>query len=282
MVRVPELEDELGDVLDKAMKIAGLREHDVALRAGVEINRIKDALDYRHELSSRELGAIAGVLGINSAGLQALSERRYPAPETGGLPFCLRVLPMPYGVGVVNAYLLSCGSGQPAVLVDSGCCPRALQQVWPSEVTSLEAHLVTHWDRDHAGGCAETMRRYGLKHCLGPGPEAEGRNILRDGQALDLAEFRIQVFSTPGHCREHLCYMVGRADRPGTRQVLFSGDLFFCGSIGGGYHDAASVLHHARRLWRTLPADTVVAPGHGPLTTIETERDFNPFSIEGG
>jgi glyoxylase-like metal-dependent hydrolase (beta-lactamase superfamily II) len=57
--------------------------------------------------------------------------------------------------------------------------------------------------------------------------------------------------------------------------------LFFCGSIGGGFHDGAEVLKNARRLWRELRGDTVVAPGHGPLTTIETEREFNPFSDSG-
>jgi len=278
MLHSPELEDELGDVLDKAMKVAGLREHDLAARSGVEINRIKDVLDYRYEISPRELAALARELRLNDAGLQALAEHRYPAPETGGLPFCLRVLAMPYGVGVVNAYIASICGAEEAVLIDSGCCARALERAWPEDVTRLDAHLVTHWDRDHTGGCAETMKRFALPHCLGPGPAADGRRVLRDGDVLEVAGLRIRALSTPGHCCEHLCYLVGRADRDGAREVLFSGDLFFCGSIGGGYHDSASVLTHARRLWRELPGETVVAPGHGPLTTVANEREFNPFS----
>jgi glyoxylase-like metal-dependent hydrolase (beta-lactamase superfamily II) len=95
---------------------------------------------------------------------------------------------------------------------------------------------------------------------------------------IELGEFRVEVFSTPGPCREHLCYLVGLADQPESRKVLFSGDLFFCGSIGGGFFDPNDVLHHARRLWTSLPGETVVAPGHGPLSTIEIEREFNPFA----
>lgn len=281
MLHSPELEDELGDVLDKAMKIAGLREHELAVRSGVEVNRIKDVLDYRYEISARELSALARVLGLNDAGLHALAEQRYPAPETGGLPFCLRVLAMPYGVGVVNAYIVSICGSERAVLVDSGCCPRALERVWPEDVQQIDAHFVTHWDRDHTGGCRETMRRFSLPYCLGPGPADEGRRVLRDGEELEIAGLRIRALSTPGHCCEHFCYRVNRMDRPDTRAVLFTGDLFFCGSIGGGFHDSSSVLRQARRLWRELPGATVVAPGHGPLTTIENEREFNPFSDVG-
>jgi hydroxyacylglutathione hydrolase len=278
MVRFQPLEDELGDVLEKAMKLAAIREDALAGRAGIDVNRIKDALDYRYDLSAKDIAALASALALNEVGLRALAEGRYPVPDVSGLPFRLHVLAMPYGVGVVNAYLLIAPGSQLGVLFDSGCCPRALERVWPGEIGGLAAHFVTHWDSDHSGGCRETMARFNLPCCYGPGPTRPGVRVMNDGGTIEVGGFRVESRSTPGHSREHLCYLVSTVKPPATRRILLSGDLFFSGSLGGGYFDTRAVLHHARKLWEELPGNTVVAPGHGPLTTIETERQFNPFS----
>lgn len=279
MFPAPALEDELGDVLEKALKIAGFCEEELAVRSGVDVNRIKDVLDYRYALSPADLNAIARVLRLNEAGVQALAVGRFPAPELHGLPFRLDVLAMPYGVGVVNAYLVRpVADESTALLVDSGHCPDALERTWPNDARRLDAHLVTHWDPDHSGGCGETLARFDLSYCCGPGPAREGVRVLRDGEVLNVGAFRVEALATPGPAREHLCFLVGLVDQPESTRVLFCGDLFFCGSIGGGFHEPARVLFHARRLWRTLAGATVVAPGHGPLTTIAHERTNNPFS----
>jgi glyoxylase-like metal-dependent hydrolase (beta-lactamase superfamily II) len=58
--------------------------------------------------------------------------------------------------------------------------------------------------------------------------------------------------------------------------LLVSGDILFAGSIGGAYFCSERLKKHVKRLL-ALPPETAVAPGHGPLTTIENERRFNPF-----
>src|SRR5471032_1025309 len=105
------LEDELGDVLDKAMRGAGLTDESLGARTGVRAGRILDAIDYRSELAADELRRIAVALGLNEVGLCALGCGRYPRPEIGALPFCVWPLRMPHGIGVANAYLIGeCGS----------------------------------------------------------------------------------------------------------------------------------------------------------------------------
>jgi glyoxylase-like metal-dependent hydrolase (beta-lactamase superfamily II) len=69
-----------------------------------------------------------------------------------------------------------------------------------------------------------------------------------------------------------------KIDRP--RDVLFSGDLLFAGSIGrtdlpGG--DYPTILRSLARVCLTLPDETLVLSGHGPQTTIGAERRTNPF-----
>src|ERR1035437_6242187 len=106
------LEDELGDVLEKAARHAGLGYDKIAEAAGVDMGRIKDALDYRSELDQAELGRLARVLKLNEVGLAALAQGKYPQPEPRALPFALYPLQMPFGIGVANAYLATTGGNR--------------------------------------------------------------------------------------------------------------------------------------------------------------------------
>src|SRR6478609_5727830 len=111
----PALEDELGDVLEKAARNVPLSMESLAVAARIEPGRLKDALDYRPDLTDAELARLASVLNLNEVGLAALARGSYPLPEPEGLPFNLVPLRMPFGVGVANAYLVSAG-GDSAIL----------------------------------------------------------------------------------------------------------------------------------------------------------------------
>ncbi len=272
------LEDELGDILEKGMKHARMTEESLAAEAEIDVSRLKDALDYRYDLTGKEVEALASVLQLNSVGLQVVAEERYPLPSPCGLPFCLHVLAMPYGVGVVNAYIVSrCGESE-GILFDSGVSFEALDRVWPASIKKVTDIFITHWDADHRGACEAVARRQGLPYVYAPCCATLPMKELREGKSVSCGEFSVETLSTPGHAKEHNSYLVGLLDDPGMTKLLIAGDLFFAGSIGGGFHSCDELLKQARRLWSELPAETVVAPGHGPLTTIGTEREFNPFS----
>ena len=110
---------------------------------------------------------------------------------------------------------------------------------------------------------------------------------LADGMTLSLVGLEIVVNHAPGHTEGSVTFRLP-LDSPITAQgkskiaggVLFSGDLLFAGSIGrtdlpGG--DYATILRSLARVCLTLPDETVVLSGHGPQTTIGTERRTNPF-----
>jgi glyoxylase-like metal-dependent hydrolase (beta-lactamase superfamily II) len=58
------------------------------------------------------------------------------------------------------------------------------------------------------------------------------------------------------------------------------GDAIFAGSMGGGLVSYADALANNRKSIFTLPDDTVICPGHGPLTTVGEEKQHNPFYPE--
>ena len=278
MAAIP-LEDELGDVLDKALHCAGLNEEQLAARAGVAVEKIQNLEDYRYEdLTDDDLHRLAATLRLNEVGLTALAHNRYPRPRTTGLPFCVHPLHMPFGVGVVNAYaVVNCLTGV-GVLFDGGMDYGALARVWPKAVTRIEAVFLSHPEAEHLGGVAGVLQQHGLATFYGPrGDYGRAMWPLGEGETAVVGDFQVTALSSPGHCAEHNCYLVRPRQVPKARALLVSGDLIFAGSLGGGYFSCEQLLRHARRILEALPGNTVIAPGHGPMTTVENERKYNPF-----
>ncbi len=103
---------------------------------------------------------------------------------------------------------------------------------------------------------------------------------LRDGDVLEAGSVQCRVLHTPGHTPGSVCFEIAG---DGTTRLL-TGDTLFAGSIGrwdiGGTSMEDIVDSINRRL---LPYEdaTPVVPGHGPFTTIGTERRSNPYLVDG-
>lgn len=273
------LEDELGDVLEKAMRCAELSEEALGGFAGVATEKIRDAIDYRYDFTLDEISRLAVFLGLNEVGLAALASGHYPLPEIGGLPFCLYPLHTPHGIGVANAYILAdCGTSR-GVLFDAGAGAEALLRAWPAGIRHLDAVFITHPETEHVGGLAEVQRRFGPVPVFGPvGAAIPGAMALAEGSRMKLGPLEVETLATPGHAEAHNCYLVRATGLWSARAVLISGDILFAGSVGCPFFCGEQLKLHLTRLLG-LPESTVVAPGHGPLTTIKNERTFNPFVV---
>jgi len=100
--------------------------------------------------------------------------------------------------------------------------------------------------------------------------------LLADGDLVEAVGLNFRVRELPGHTRGHIC-LVAEAETP---PVAFCGDTLFAGSIGrtdlpGG--SQRELLQGIDRVLLSLPPDTILYPGHGPATTVGTERAQNPF-----
>lgn len=105
---------------------------------------------------------------------------------------------------------------------------------------------------------------------LGPPPEVD--TTPQEGDELTAGSVALKVLHTPGHSPGSISLVAG--------DLVFSGDTLFAGSIGrsdlpGG--DGRMLLEQIRVKLLGLDDDVKVYPGHGPPTTIERERSFNPF-----
>ena len=197
-----------------------------------------------------------------------------------------------------NAYLVGVGGGR-AVVVDPGDDAPDILAALRAADSSLAAVLLTHGHLDHISAlpallaaapapvriaAADAAWCFTESNAFEPyepvlSPPATLAADLADGTELRFGDASIRVLATPGHSPGSVCFLLEGADgAPGT---LFAGDTLFAGSIGrtdfeGG--DDAAMAASLRRL-ASLPPETRVLPGHGPATTIASERAINPYLV---
>ena len=157
----------------------------------------------------------------------------------------------------------------------------------------IEAILLTHGHYDHILGVAEMREKSGAKVyayedekdlLLNPSlnlSESIGRPCrvepdvwLKDGEIFELAGLSITCIATPGHTKGSCCYYIPE------HKVLFSGDTLFEESVGRTDFPTGSmseIVRSIREKLFILPDDVTVYPGHGDLTSIGTEKRYNPF-----
>lgn len=272
------LEDEVGDVLEKAIRQRGISVAALGKATGVSRQRIQDALDYRSDLSCNELRRLAGALDLNEVGLCALGCGCYPRADSPKLPFAVHVVAMAHGIGCANAYVVTKTGGDVGVLFDTGPSLSALLESWPKPIAKVEAVFLTHVEGEHTGGLCDVVDYFGISTARVPAAaKAPCGQPMGEGDTWIWSGLKVTAFRTPGHAAAHNCYLV-RVDAGGPA-LLVSGDLLFAGSAGGAFYDKTLQQTHLRRILGLCPDDTVVAPGHGPMTTVQIERRYNPFLV---
>lgn len=262
------------------MRRAGLNEEALGDRASVAPNRILDAINYRSELTGAELCRLAAALGLNEIGLCALGCGHYPLPRMTTLPFAVYPLRMRHGIGVANAYLVAETGSSLGVLFDTGPSIESLAAAWPLPIRAVNAVFLSHVETEHAGGLCDVVERFGVPAAYCPeGATAACTEPIGEGRQLRFGGLRVTAFSTPGHAFAHNCYLVESeaATEADSAGLLMSGDLFFAGSVGGAHFCQHRLAANLRRMLEAVPPQTVVAPGHGPMTTAENELRYNPF-----
>ncbi len=266
------LEDDFSDVLSKAQKGLGLSTEKLAEQAGVEESTLR-AL--RKGIFDREAARrTAGALGLNVDAVLALGSStaawRAVDPVAG-----LSRVSTPFFGGQVNAYLVWDRVTREALAFD--CCTEAgpMLAFLETEKLSLEALILTHADGDHMGGLAglRASRSFPVFASERERRRPDYAEAIAEGFVFEQGRFRVEAFSTPGHEEGHMSFEVAGLEEP----VAIVGDALFPGSMGGSKFSYEESLRSLQRILE-LPGETVLASGHGPLTTVEQERRLNCFS----
>jgi glyoxylase-like metal-dependent hydrolase (beta-lactamase superfamily II) len=207
----------------------------------------------------------------------------------------LRVDQLSLGPLGTNCYVVrrDVGSAEAAVVDPSGDATE-LRLTLARLGTRCSGILVTHGHFDHLLGVADLAEGTGAPVHMPEGERALLESpqpahtpagitvrahppevLVSGGDTVEVAGIAFEVLSVPGHSPDHVAYY---AD-----ECLFSGDVLFAGSVGRTDLPGAdweTLLASIRSLTETLPAETVVYPGHGPTTTLGAELARNPFLAE--
>ncbi|HEV3387058.1 MAG TPA: MBL fold metallo-hydrolase [Gemmata sp.] len=196
-----------------------------------------------------------------------------------------------------NSYLLWREGSSESFVIDPGFEPDLILEALSDNGLKLAAIVCTHGHVDHIAGNREMKLRfpeapiiigmrdapfltdsmlnmsgqYGFEVTSPPADQ-----LVNEGDKLKVAGIELEVFDIPGHSPGHVVYLI----RESSPYMVLGGDVLFRGSIGrtdfpGG--SFATLKAGIERVLWPLPPETVVYPGHGPVTTTGHEKRTNPF-----
>jgi hydroxyacylglutathione hydrolase len=205
---------------------------------------------------------------------------------------------LPVGPLQCNCSVIGDETTREGMVIDPGDDIEDVLDLIEKHLLKIKQIVVTHAHIDHVGGAMKLRAATGAPILLNqndyallkmldvqaawigmkdPGKVAIDHSV---GQAdtLRAGSLAANVIHTPGHTEGSVCLYFPAESK------LIAGDTLFAGSIGrtdlpGG--SMAKIIRSLREKVMALPDDTLVVPGHGPLTTIGEERESNPFLVQG-
>jgi glyoxylase-like metal-dependent hydrolase (beta-lactamase superfamily II) len=200
----------------------------------------------------------------------------------------------PVGPLACNCTILGDEQAGEAIVIDPGDEVGRIHRRLSELGLKLKQILVTHAHIDHVGGALKLKRLTGAPILLNENdlpllemmetqagwlglatPETALPDVcLDDGLRVGLDRYPAEVLHTPGHTQGSVCLHFAPL------KLLIAGDTLFAGSIGrtdlpGG--NSRQIIDSIENRLLALPDETKVLTGHGPATTIGTERKSNPF-----
>jgi glyoxylase-like metal-dependent hydrolase (beta-lactamase superfamily II) len=174
-------------------------------------------------------------------------------------------------------YLVGDREEETGLLVDPSYTPEALVERAGVQGLRITHILNTHGHADHANGNAKARALTGAPVCGGPGHPGPLDVVLKDGDRIPCGAYPLKVWHVPGHCPDHLAFLVEGVE------AGLTGDLLFVGKVGGTATEAdgRAEWDSLQRLLRDWPPHATLWPGHDygarPSSTLDWERRFNPF-----
>jgi glyoxylase-like metal-dependent hydrolase (beta-lactamase superfamily II) len=270
------LEDHLGDLIRKARNMSGVSAPAAAGAAEIseaELSALEASGKFSGIINFAALGKIAG---LNPQKLAGIANGWLPAPKDLSIWREIRVITTSGDGLAVNCFLVWDEVTRAAALFDTGLDAKPILDCIAENQLQLKHIFITHSHWDHVEAlpkireaCPKARIHSGSKNA-----PVDQRN--KTAEIIHLGGLRVTHRDTPGHAEDGVTYMVGnwQEDAP---LIAIVGDTIFAGSMGNGNGAWELAKQKVREQILSLPPETLLCPGHGPLTTVAEEKEHNPF-----
>jgi|SRR5579883_2943130 len=264
------LEDNFNDVIGKAQRGLKLSDEQLAEKAGVTVADVARAK--AGEFDEATVGKMAPVLSLGVKQLIALGKKAWHPREVGNLDG-LQMFTTTYGDMTVNSFLVWDPRSKAAAIFDTGADASDMIKAAKDNGLKIELILLTHTHADHIADLAKLKTATGAKAWVGELEAMDGAESFKAGKKFSLGSLQIETRQTSGHSRGGITYFITGLTNP----VAVVGDSIFASSMGGGGVSYDDAVRNNRTQILTLPDNTIICPGHGPMTTVGEEKVNNPF-----
>lgn len=264
------LEDSFVDVLGKAQRGLKLTDEQLAAAASLPLTDLY-AVQQGKALEPA-LRSLAQTLQLNADALVRLALGHYQ-PQGNTTIEGLRQYNTPYGDMTVNSYLAWDATEKIGVIFDTGADGSTLLHDVDELSLRIPFLLLTHTHVDHIADLTRLKNATGARVAVSREEAVGAVESFVEGHIYSLGNLVIETRLTSGHSRGGTTYVIKGLSKP----VAIVGDSLFAGSMGGANSAYAEALENNRRKILTLPDETILCPGHGPMTTVADEKRNNPF-----
>jgi len=270
------LEDTVTDIVGKAQRGLGLSDTELADRIGIEIGEL-EAVKLVHRVAFAEVEKMAQALELGPRSLVALAEGHYSPKAMPPSPGFFQANTT-YGDMTVNAYLVWDTETRLAAAFDTGADASVLADEIKKQGLTLQDVYLTHTHVDHVVELDRLLEKVGgsVGVHVNEAEPLEGAAPFKPGVTFSLGRLQIETRDTSGHSAGGTTYHIHGLNTP----LAIVGDALFAGSVGGIRSDYRAALKRIRDNILSAQDNTILAPGHGPLTTVKQEKESNPFFPE--
>lgn len=264
------LEDNVSDIIGKAQRGLGISDSQLAEKSGVSVETIRKLREGAFEGDAVE--RVAPLLKLDATALRKLADGK-SAPDAVEKIEGLAQFNTVYGDMTVNAYLAWDPASREAVAFDTGADCREMLERIAAEKLTVKLILLTHAHPDHVADLRRLRNETRAPVYISDRETAEGAESIAEGKRFRVGSLEIEARLTWGHSPGGMTFVITGLARP----IAVVGDSLFAASMGGGNVSYEKALRNNREKILTLPGETIVCPGHGPLTTVGKEKRDNPF-----
>jgi len=268
------LEDNFQDILGKAQRGLEITDQAIVRDTGISIEDYKKVRD--GEFDETIVRKVAPLLNLDVARLVALGKKEWH-PGITRFPAGLARTTTNYEADMtVNAYIAWDSATKEAVIFDTGADAGPMLEIIKAQQLKPKYILLTHTHGDHIAELPKLSRETGASvhvHKTQVSGRAQG---FEWGDTFQVGSLKIDTRQTTGHAAGATTFVISGLETP----VAVVGDAVFAGSMGGGGISYEDALRTNRASIFSLPDETIICPGHGPLTTVGLEKKHNPFYPE--